>query len=51
MVPVGIVAERVAVKPGVIEIIQTVEVLRYELVVSKLIVAQLIVSELVPSTV
>ena len=51
MVPVGIVAERVAVKTGVIEIIQTVEVLRYELVVSKLIVTKLIVSELVPSTV
>jgi hypothetical protein len=51
MVPVGIVAECIAVKPGVIEIIQTVEILRYELVVSKLVVGKLIVSELVPTTI
>ena len=51
MVPVGIVAECIAVKPGVIEIIQTMEILRYELMVSKLIMAKLIVSELVPSTI
>jgi D-ribose pyranose/furanose isomerase RbsD len=51
MVPIGIVAEGVAIKTGVIEIIQTVEILRRELVVSKLVVAKLIVSELVSSVV
>jgi hypothetical protein len=43
MIPVGMVAERVAIEPGVIEIVQTVEILRRELVVSKLVVAKLIV--------
>ena len=51
MVPVGIVAECVAIKPGVIEIVQAVEILCGELIVSKLVVAKLIVSPLVPSTV
>jgi hypothetical protein len=45
------VAERVAIKPIVIEIVQTVEILRCKLVVSELVVAKLIVSELVPSAV
>jgi hypothetical protein len=31
MVPVGMVAEGVAIKTGVIEIVQTVEILRCEL--------------------
>ena len=43
MVPVGIVAKCVAIKSGLIEIVQTVEILRCELVVSELIVAKLIV--------
>jgi hypothetical protein len=43
MVPVGIVAECVAIKPRVIEIVQAVEILRRELVVSELVVAKLIV--------
>jgi hypothetical protein len=51
MVPVGIIAEGVAIKPAVIEIVQAVEILRCELVVSELVVAKLIVSPLVPSTV
>jgi hypothetical protein len=51
MVPVGMVAEGVAIKAGVIEIVQPVEIARRELVVSELVVAKLIVSELVPSAV
>jgi hypothetical protein len=51
MVPVDIVAEGVAVKSSVIEIVQSVEILCGELIVSKLVVAKLIVSPLVPSTV
>ena len=47
MVPVRIVTEGVAVKPGVIEIVQTVEILRCELVVGELVVVELIVRELV----
>jgi hypothetical protein len=47
MVPVGVVAKCVAVKPGVIEIAQTVEILRYELVVSKLVVSELTVTKLI----
>ena len=43
MVPVGIVAEGVAIKSSVIEIVQAVEILRCELIVSKLVVAKLIV--------
>ena len=49
MVPVGIVAECVAIKSGLIEIVQAVKILRCELVVSELFVADLIVSELVVS--
>ena len=51
MVPVVMVAEGIAVKAGVIEIVQTVEILRCELVVSELVVAKLIVSELVSTAV
>jgi hypothetical protein len=47
MVPVGGVAECVAIKPGVIEIVQTVEILRCELVVSELIVSELITAKLI----
>jgi len=50
MVPVGIVAKCVAIKSGVIEIAQTVEILRCELVVGELIVTELVelvVSELI----
>ena len=47
MVPVGMVAECVPIKPGVIEIVQTVEILRCELVVGELVVVELIVRELV----
>ena len=47
MVPIGIVAERVAIKTGVIEIIQTVKILRCEFIMSELVLAKLIVSELV----
>jgi hypothetical protein len=43
MVPVGMVAEGVAVEARVIEIIQTVEILRRELIVSELVVSELIV--------
>jgi hypothetical protein len=43
MVPVGIVAKCVAIKSGVIEIVQTVEILPCELVVSELVVAKLVV--------
>jgi hypothetical protein len=43
MVPVGIVAECVAIKSGITEIVQTFEILRCELVVSELIVAKMIV--------
>jgi len=51
MVPVGMVAECVAIKTSVTEIVQAVEILRCELVVSELVVAKLIVSELVSSAV
>ena len=47
MVPVGIVAECVAVESGLTEIVQTVEILRCELVVSELIVSELIVAKLI----
>ena len=47
MVPVAIVAECVAIKSGLIEIVQAVKILRCELVVSKLIVSELIVAELI----
>jgi hypothetical protein len=47
MVPVGIVAECVAIKSSVIEIVQTVEILRCELVVSELVVSELIVAQLI----
>src|SRR5215472_5147138 len=47
MVPVGIVAECVAIKSGLTEIVQTVEILRCELVVSELVVSELVVSELI----
>ena len=47
MIPIGVVAEGVAIKTGVIEIVQTMKILRCELVVSELIVVELIVSELV----
>ena len=46
MVPVGGVAECVAIKSGLTEIVQTFEILRCELIVSELVVAKLIVSEL-----
>jgi D-ribose pyranose/furanose isomerase RbsD len=51
MVPIGMVAEGVAIKPGVIEIVQTVKILRCELIVSELVVAKLIVRELVSTAV
>ena len=47
MVPVGIVAECVAIKSGLTEIVQTVEILRCELVVSELVVSKLIVAKLI----
>ena len=43
------VAECVAVEPSMIEIIQTVEILRCELVVSELVVTELIVAKLIVS--
>jgi hypothetical protein len=45
------IAEGVAIKSSVIEIVQTMEILRCELVVSELVVAKLIVSELVSTAV
>src|SRR5262249_29439314 len=45
MVPVGVVAECVAIKSRLSEIVQTVEILRRELVVSPLVMAKLIVDE------
>ena len=47
MVPVGMVAEGIAIKAGVVEIVQAVEILRCELVVSELVVAKLIVAKLI----
>ncbi len=47
MVPVGVVAECVAIKSRLTEIVQTVEILRRELVVSELVVSELIVAELI----
>ena len=47
MVPVGTVAEGVAIKPSVIEIVQAVEILRCELIVSKLVVSELIECRLI----
>jgi len=43
MVPAGVVAECVAIKSRLTEIVQTAEILRRELIVSELIVAKLIV--------
>ena len=43
MVPVGVVAECVAIKSRLSEIVQTVEIVRRELVVSELVVSELIV--------
>src|SRR5215472_9722431 len=43
VVPVGVVAECVAIKSRLTEIVQTVEILRRELVVSELVVSELIV--------
>jgi hypothetical protein len=43
MVPVGVVAECVAIKSSLIEIVQAVEILRCELIVSKLVVSGLFV--------
>ena len=39
MIPVGVVAEGVAIKPGLTETVQAVEVLRHELIVRELIMA------------
>src|SRR5215472_11872319 len=47
MIPVGMVAECVAIKSGLTEIVQTFEILRRELIVSELVVRELIVSELI----
>src|SRR5262249_38741049 len=47
MVPVGMVAECVAIKSGLTEIVQTFEILRCELVVGELVMAKLIVAELI----
>ncbi len=47
MVPVGVVAEYVAIKSRLTEIVQTVEILRCELVVSQLVMAKLIVAKLI----
>jgi hypothetical protein len=47
MVPVGMVAECVAIKSGLTEIVQTFEILRRELIVSELAVRELIVRELI----
>jgi hypothetical protein len=47
MVPICSVAEGVAIKTGMTEIVQAVEILRCELIMSELVVAKLIVSELV----
>ena len=47
MVPVGMVAECVAIKSGLTEIVQAVEILRCELVVSELVVSELIVAKLI----
>jgi hypothetical protein len=47
MVPVGMVAEGVAIKSGLTEIVQTFEILRRELIVSELIVNELVVAKLI----
>ena len=47
MIPVGSVAECVAIKSRVIEVVQTVEILRCELVVSELVVSQLVMAKLI----
>ena len=47
MVPVGVVAECVAIKSRLTEIVQTVEILRDELVMSELVVSELIVAKLI----
>jgi hypothetical protein len=51
MIPIGMIAEGVAIKTGVIEIVQTVEILRCELIMRELVVAELIVRELVSTAV
>jgi len=48
MIPVGVVAKGVAIKPGLAEIVQTMEVLRCELIVGELaLVQRTVVRELV----
>jgi hypothetical protein len=47
MVPVGVVAECVAIKSRLTEIVQTVEILRRELIVGELVVSELIVAKLI----
>ena len=42
MIPIGMIAEGVAIKTGVIEIVQTVEILRCELIVSELVVSEIL---------
>lgn len=42
MIPVGIVAKCVAIKSGLIEIVQAVEILRCELIVSELVVSEIL---------
>jgi hypothetical protein len=53
MIPVAIVAERVAVKSGLAEIVEPAEILRHELIMSELVVAEcleMIPGELVVAT-
>jgi hypothetical protein len=51
LVPVGIVAKRVAIKSGLTEIVETFEILRCELVVRELVVSELIVAKLIVATI
>jgi len=46
MIPVGLAAECIAIEPGPIEIVQTVEVLSYELAMRDLVMTRLTVSKL-----
>jgi hypothetical protein len=46
MIPVGVAAECIAIETGPIEVVQTVEVLSYELAMRDLVMTRLIVSKL-----
>jgi hypothetical protein len=47
MVPVGVVAECIAIKSRLTETVQTVEILRRKLIMSELVVCELIVAKLI----